>query len=234
MKNETVLVISDMHIPFHHQDAIPFLKEIKKVYKPDRVVCIGDEVDNHAMSYHDSDPDLMSAGDELRAARKVIKEVEKIFPIMDLVDSNHGSLYYRKAKTNGIPQCAILPYNALLGVGDGWKWHNELSIKLSNGQYCYFHHGRAADVTKVSQGHGMNSVQGHYHEKFKIEYWGNSLGLYWGLQVGCLIDDDSYAMAYNNTNLKRPIIGCGIIIDGFPELLPLVKNKKGRWIGKLV
>lgn len=233
MKNECVLVISDLHVPYQHPDAIDFLRAVKKKYRPDRIVNIGDEVDNHAMSYHDSDPDLMSAGDELRAARKKIQELEKIFPQMDLVDSNHGSLYYRKAKTHGIPQCALLPYNELLGVGAGWKWHNELTLKLSDGNYCYFHHGRAADVTKVSQAHGMNAVQGHYHEKYKIEYWGNSLGLYWGMQVGCLVNDDSLALAYNNTNLKRPVIGCGIIIDGQPMLLPLIMNKRGRWIGQI-
>jgi len=232
--NSSILVISDMHIPYQHQDTITFLAAIKKKYRPDRIICIGDEVDSHAMSFHDSDPDLMSAGDELRAARKAIKEIEKLFPKMDLVHSNHGSLYYRKAKTHGIPQCAILPYNDLLGVGKGWKWQPELTIKMSNGQYCYFHHGRSADVVKTSTAHGMPAVQGHYHEKFKIEYWGNTLQLAWGMNVGCLIDDDSYAMAYNNTNLKRPVIGCGLIKNGLPLLIPLIKNKHGRWTGKLV
>ena len=232
-KNSSVLILSDMHIPFNHQDLLPFLKAVKKKYKPDRVICIGDEIDSHAMSFHDSDPDLMSAGDELRAARKIIKEVEKLFPKMDLVDSNHGSLYYRKAKAHGIPKCAILPYNDLLGVGKGWKWHQELTIKLSNGQQCYFHHGRSADVVKTATSHGMPAVQGHYHEKFKIEYWGNTLQLAWGMSVGCLIDDESFAMAYNNTNLKRPVIGLGMIVNGLPELVPLIKNKNGRWKGKL-
>lgn len=69
----------------------------------------------------------------------------------------------------------------------------------------------------------MSCVQGHFHEKFKIYYWANPLGLYWAMQVGCLIDDDSLAFAYNNVNLKRPIIGCGVIVDGVPilEAMPL-------------
>jgi len=70
---------------------------------------------------------------------------------------------------------------------------------------------------------GMSCVQGHFHEKFGINYWGNSLGLYFSMQVGCLIDDTNYAFAYNNVNLKRPVIGCGLIIDGVPtlEAMPL-------------
>ena len=44
VKNSCILIISDMHAPYGHQDTIPFLKEIKRVYKPDRVVCVGDDL----------------------------------------------------------------------------------------------------------------------------------------------------------------------------------------------
>jgi len=80
MKNKRILVISDMHIPYHHKDSIKFLKEIKKQFKPDRIINIGDSLDFHAISMHDSNPDLYSAGQELTEARKYIKELESIFP----------------------------------------------------------------------------------------------------------------------------------------------------------
>ena len=65
MKHKSILVISDLHIPYHHRDSFEFLKALKKKYKPDLVVNIGDEIDCHALSFHDSNPDLPSAGDEL-------------------------------------------------------------------------------------------------------------------------------------------------------------------------
>ena len=233
MQNERILVISDLHFPFHHKDTFEFLSAIKRKYKPDRVICIGDEVDNHAMSFHDTDPDLYSPADELRAARTYIWKLETMFPKMDIMESNHGSMFFRKSKKYGIPAAAMKSYNELWGVGPGWKWHTELTLKMSNGQKCYFHHGRYADVAKVSREYGMPAVQGHYHERYKIEYWANTEQLAWGMQVGCLADDHSLALAYNNTNLKRPIVGCGIIIDGHPKLLPMVLNKKHRWIKTL-
>ena len=49
-----------------------------------------DEVDYHALSFHNSDPDLDSAGVELERARATIQQLEKLFPKMDLVHSNHG------------------------------------------------------------------------------------------------------------------------------------------------
>lgn len=230
--NSRILLISDMHIPYNHPDLIDFLLYLKDKYRPTRVICLGDELDKHALSYHDSDPDLPSAGDELRKSLPVIQKIEQIFPIVDVIDSNHGSLVQRKAKTHGIPKHYIKSYNDVLGVGDGWKWSYDLTITLPNGQKCYIHHGKTSDVIKLSQQMGMNAIQGHYHESFRIDYWGNPNGLFWGMQCGCLIDDDALAFSYNNVNIKRPVIGTGLIIDSQPILEPMLLDTNGRWIRK--
>ena len=230
--NSRILFISDMHIPYHHVDTIAFLKHLKAKYKPTRVICLGDEVDHAALSYHESDPDLPSAGDELRRALPVIAELQEIFPVMDVIESNHGSLVWRKAKTHGIPRHYIKAYNDVLGVGSGWKWSYDLTIELPNGTFCYIHHGKSNDIIKTSQLSGMSSVAGHFHEKFKIDYWANSNGLYFGLQCGCMIDDDAYAFSYNNCNLRRPLIGTGLIIDSQPVLEPMVLDSEGRWVNR--
>lgn len=227
--NSRILVISDMHIPYHHPDALEFLQHLKDKHKPTRVICMGDELDKHALSYHDSDPDLSSAGDELRKSIPITKELEAMFPVMDILDSNHGSLVWRKAKTHGIPRHYIKSYNDVLGVSRDWVWHNDLTVKLPNGSNCYFHHGKTNDVIKLSQQMGMNCVQGHYHESFKVDYWGNPTGLFWGMQTACLINDKSYAFSYNNVNIKRPIIGTGLIIDSLPVLEPMLLGNDGRW-----
>ena len=230
------LIIPDMHIPYHHPDMFNFIDAVRSKYKLPRghsVKCTGDEIDHHAMSFHDSDPDLMSAGDELIKSIEYLKTLYDWFPNMDLVDGNHGSMKYRRGKHAGIPRAMLKTYNEVLEAPKGWVWHNDLTFKLPNGQKVYMTHGRSADVTKTSQHYGMCAIQGHYHEKFKIEYWGNPNELNWGLQAGCLVDDDSLAMAYNNTNLKRPILGMAVIVDSVPHLIPMIKNKKGRWIGRI-
>jgi hypothetical protein len=230
--NSRILLISDMHIPYNHPDLLDFLQYLKDKYQPTRVICLGDELDKHALSYHDSDPDLPSAGDELRKSLPVIKKVYEMFPVVDVIDSNHGSLVLRKAKTHGIPKHYIKSYNDVLGVGSGWKWSYDLTITLPNGQKCYIHHGKTSDVIKLSQQMGMNAIQGHYHESFRIDYWGNPNGLFWGMQCGCLIDDDALAFSYNNVNIKRPVIGTGLIIDSQPVLEPMLLDTNGRWIRK--
>ena len=89
-------------------------------------------------------------------------------------------------------------------------------------------------VLKVSQTMGMSAVQGHYHTAFTIKYWANPDRLFWAMNVGCMIDQKGLAFAYSKNHRTRFIVGCGIILDGIPRLLPMVLNKKGRWIKKLL
>ena len=81
---ETVLVIPDVQIPFEHPDTIPFLKAVEELVEPTRIVQIGDLIDSHAISDFASDPDGMSAGDEMREARKHLKKFYKAFPKVDV------------------------------------------------------------------------------------------------------------------------------------------------------
>ena len=231
--NKLILVISDMHLPYQHKDAIKFLAEIKKEFKPDRVINIGDLLDFHAISMHTHDPDLASAGHELTMARKYVKELESIYPQVTEVDSNHSSLVYRRAIKYGMSREFLREYGEFLGTKK-WKWVDDLTLTMSNGQRCFFTHGRSADVLKVSQTMGMSAVQGHYHTKFVVSYWANPDNLFFAMNVGCLINQKSLSMNYAKNFRTRFILGCGIILDGIPRLLPMVLNDKGDWIKKIV
>ena len=178
-----ILVISDMHIPYHHKDSFAFLREIKKEFKPDFVCNIGDLLDFHAISMHTHDPDLFSAGHELRQSKKYVKELESIFPKVTEVESNHSSLVYRRALKFGMSKEFLKDYGDFLGTKK-WKWVDDLTLTMSNGQRCFFTHGRSADVLKVSQTMGLSAVQGHYHTKFLISYWANPDNLFFAMNVG--------------------------------------------------
>ncbi len=231
--NQRILVISDLHAPFMHPDTVEFLAGVKKKYKPTRVILTGDEVDKHAMSFHESDPDLMSAGDELESAVETLSPLYKLFPVADIMDSNHGSLAYRRAKHAGIPRKYIRNYNDVLDAPTGWTWHDELIIKIPGGNQVLFHHGLSKSVIKVVAQRGMCVVQGHYHTDFRIDYLSNPNSLLWGMNVGCSIDGKSLAFAYDRLNLTRPVIGHGLILNGLPQLLPMVLDSKGKWTGHI-
>lgn len=235
LKRDTssILIISDMHVPFHHQDMIPFLKAVKDKYNPSWTVCIGDEVDLHGLSYHEKNVDLPGAGDELKAAIKELKKVYKLFPECDVLYSNHGSLLNRKAMTHGIPAAMLRTQRDILEAPQTWNWHFEIFAKLPTGYDVYFHHSKGANVLTNAQLMGCSFVQGHHHQSFNINYYSTPTGLHFGMTVGCLVNQKSSAFAYAKNNAKRFIIGVGVILNGVPELVPMILNSNGRWIGRL-
>jgi predicted phosphodiesterase len=229
---KTILVISDMHAPYYHPDTVAFLSAVKKKFSPTDVVCIGDEIDGHALSYHEHNPDLPAAGEELRQAIRALKPIYKMFPKVRVVESNHGSLVLRKALTAGIPQAAIRSYNEILEAPRGWTWTADIILKTATGP-VYFCHGKAAAAGKLASQYGCSTVQGHFHEKAQIHYISTPERLLFDVHTGCLADDKSLALQYNKVNPKRPIVSIAVIVNGIPQLIPMVLTKGGRWTGKL-
>lgn len=220
-------------MPYAHCDVVNFLHGLTRIYKPTRVILTGDEVDKHAMSFHDSDPDLYSAGHELDAGIYRMRPLYGLWggiPV-DVMESNHGSLLYRKALHHGIPRKYLQPYRQVLDAPDNWTWHKHLIVR-SGATDIFFCHGMTSDVMKLVHRVGMCAVQGHFHSKFEIRYSGAQIsGDKWGMTAGCLVDDDSYALAYNKLQLDRPILGCATITKGTPQLWKMHLNADKRWTG---
>lgn len=224
-----LLCISDMHNPYGHPDTISFLAALHKKYQFDHCLIGGDEIDYHAMSFHEHDPDLPNAGHELELAIKGLKPLYELFPRADVLESNHGSLVYRKGKHHGFPRHVLKDYNQILGAPASWSWRESFTYQFPTGQKALAHHGYSQNTLQASQQRGMCLIQFHFHNKLSIDYWKREDELLWALQSGCLIDDASYAFAYNKISVKRPIEGCAAVIDGFPVLFPMVLDANGRW-----
>lgn len=226
-----ILHIPDQHMPYQHPDMFRFLSAIKKAFPIDLVVNAGDEGDYHALSFHDSDPDLDSAGVELTHLRETISVLEKLFPVQLICNSNHGSMVYRKAKHTGIPVQAIKSYREILNVGMGFSWADEWTVKTPQGDVMFKH--QSSNPVAEAAHERVNLLVGHNHSKFCIEYAESTGHTYWGATGGCLIDNQSMAFAYGKNFAKKPIIGCTIILEGIPMLIPMHRNEHNRWIGKL-
>ena len=222
-KPEVIMVIPDLHIPYHHPKAFEFLERIKDLVQPDVVVSLGDEVDNHALSFHDSDPNLDSAGTELEKSRLYLKQLAKIFPDVKVCHSNHGSLAFRRAKAKGIPVEMLKSYRDILfpdGEGDGWDWNYSHTVPTSKGDVMFKHQAPGGPVTHACH-EGVNVVLGHMHGSFNIEYKASVGRLYYGATAGCLIDNEALAFAYGKHFPNKPILGCMIITNGVPALIPM-------------
>lgn len=224
-----ILVISDTHFPYHHPDVFRFLTKLNKHYKPDHVVHIGDEMDWHSINVsHVINPDLPSPADELLSGRSLCSQLEKIFPDLVLLESNHGSMVLRRAMAKGMSKWFLKDYNEILEVSSRWKWKEKHIIETDKGRII-FAHQFCKDVAKACRETSMSCVQGHFHTVSEIKYVGNDFHLNWGMSVGCLVDKRSLAMAYMKVNMAKPILSCGIITDGVPYIVPMILNKNGSW-----
>ena len=232
-KKKRILFLSDIHAPYQHKDCLRFLKALKKKYKPHLVVSVGDLGDFHNISFHKSDPRLPNATDELEKLQEFSRELEKLFPKMIITQGNHDSLPKRRLFDEGLPDSLLKPYNEIYGVGKGWLFVDDLTIKDGN-EIIYVAHGIVKDGRKLAAQRGVHVVQGHYHTDCRIDYVSNPRNLLWSMQVGCLIDRVSLAFAYDKLNLNRPIIATGLAINGQPRLEPMVLTANHKWIGKLV
>ncbi len=231
--NATVLIIPDTQFPFHHQDCYSFLKAVKKKYKPDEFIHLGDEVDFHAFSKkYTSDPDGLSPGHELEAAIGCMKKLYNLFPKMKVCTSNHTVRPLKLAFDVGLPQKFMKTYSEFLEAPKGWEWRDYWIIdgvkyehgEGLSGQYAH---------TKAAVQNMRSTVIGHIHSFAGIQYVACHDRLIFGFNAGCLIDKDAYAFRYGKKLRYKPILGCGIIKNGVPTFIPMFLDKGGRWIKKL-
>lgn len=232
-RRSVILCWPDQHEPFGHQDAYDFLKAVKKKYKPTTVVCLGDLEDHSAISMHDHDPDGLSAGKELEELRLKLKPFFKLFPVVKVCTSNHGSLPFRRAFKFGLPKDMIKSYREIIGAPKSWKWSDYWEIDGIIFEHGDPFSGQSAAI-KAAEQNMQSTVIGHVHAFAGIQYSANSKHLIFGFNTGCLINKDAYAFAYAKKIKRKPILGCGIIIDGIPTFIPMGLDKRGRWNKKLL
>ena len=234
-KGRRVLVIPDLHMPYHHPDAFKFLEEVKHKYLDSKsIICnLGDEIDGHTISFHDNDPDLQfSPESELEKAIEYAQDLQEIFPKMHLCESNHGSLVYRRQKHAGLPRRVFKEYHEILETPK-WQWHEEIVLETKLGD-IYLCHGKTSSNGKLSKEVGCSSIQGHYHGKFQIMWNKTVTRDIFDAYSGCLIDRDSLAFAYGKNHIPKPILGCLLISKmGYPRLIKMILNDKGKWIWEL-
>lgn len=231
MKN--TIFISDMHMPYHHKDSFRFLEAIKDAYDIEDAKCVGDLVDNHFSSFHSIEYGTLSARDEHIQAKRGIQKLHSIFPVMKIALGNHCIMTERKAKQANIPLDHIKSYNDMYEI-DGWDWVYKDYFKVDKYNNCLMVHSMSINTLGNAKTHSHHSVQGHHHGTFAIEYFADTEVLRWSMTVGCLIDTASTAFNYSKgfTN-KKPIVGCGAVIEDRPILIPMQLTKSGRWNGRL-
>ena len=231
-RTKKVLAVGDLHAPFMHPDAVDFLYALNKKEKPDEIVFLGDIADQHALSRFTRDPTGYSMGHEFEAAALQLAPLYDVFPTARVCWGNHDTRVYDRAAEIGIPGSAIASMHALIGCPRAWRWADEWRIDGVTYEHGTNWSGRDAHV-KAANAQMAPVVIGHIHAHAGINYVSNKRHLFWGFNVGCLIDSKQYAFHYAKRNPARAIIGVGIIDRGVPRFHPMHLGRDGRWTGAL-
>jgi len=116
------LVISDLHIPYHHPDSFDFLEAVADTYNCKTYLNVGDVIDHHAGSYHESEPDALSAEEEYEQSIMYCQDLQSRFPKMIITEGNHDKIPKRKLKTCGLSASMVHDYNKMYYLKDSWEW----------------------------------------------------------------------------------------------------------------
>ena len=201
-----VLVIGDLHEPFCLLEYLDFCKEQYDKYNCNEVVFIGDIIDNHYSSYHETDADGLGGKDELELAVSRIQRWYNVFKKAIVVIGNHDRIIMRKAQTSSIPSKWIKSYKDVLEVPN-WTF-TERYVK-DGVQYV---HGEGGTARTKCRADMMNTIQGHLHTQAYCEHYVGRNFRVFGMQVGCGIDFKQYSFAYAKAG-KKPAIGCSVVLN---------------------
>lgn len=224
-----VLAIGDVHAPFVHPNYLQFCYDTYTQNALDSVMFMGDVVDSHALSFYQHDPDGLSAGGELDAAKFCLREWILTFPSAKVCIGNHDCRHFRVAHKAGLPTRYLKDYKSVFGT-PGWNWKMEHIVD----GVLYTHgtgvSGKNAALNLALQ-RRSSTVIGHVHSFTGVQYHCNSTSRIFGMNAGSGIDIAAYSFNYGQDFPVRPVLGVGIVLNGKEARfvpMPIGKGEKYR------
>lgn len=217
-----VLIIGDLHEPFTKDGYLEFCRQVQEKYNCGKVVFAGDILDNHAVSYHEHDAEGRSAGDEYNWAISKLKRWYQTFPEAVVCIGNHDALPFRKIFTAGLPSHWLKSYQQLTESPKAWTWDFTHQI---NGVIYTHGTGMSGEMAAVNAAreNRQSTVIGHLHTVANVKFMASYKDLIFGMTVPCGIDYEAYAFAYGKQQTRKPVIGCGVVLDG---RVPIIEPMK--------
>jgi hypothetical protein len=225
--NRPIMVVPDLHAPYHHPEAIEFLAWVQenRGCRP-RIASVGDMWDFHAMSFHQSEPESTGIEAEYQAIRDFSEEFTSVFPEGDIVLGNHCDIPSRKMKEAGLTPTMLGDLNRLYNMPKSWDIHNLYYVLEPDTWNVLVEHGCGSGgkygCANTSKEKRCSYVQGHTHSNAAVIYSQNYKDTTFAMNVGCLIDSSSYAFKYAKHTTRKGNEGCGVIYGGgHAEFVPM-------------
>jgi len=221
-------IVGDIHIPFEHPRYLDFCLDTFRAWKVEHVHLIGDIVDQHALSFWEHSPNGYSAEDEAIAAAQKLKVWRRRFKRATVSVGNHDARHYRTARRAGIPDRYLRSYAEIWDTPD-WDWRESHIMDGVLYEHGTGTSGKDAAINRALQKR-CSTVIGHVHSFAGVKWHANDFDRVFGMNVGCGIDIDRYAFEYAKPFPVRPVLGCGIVIDGkYAYFEPMAIGKREEY-----
>lgn len=206
----SVLVLSDIHVPFHEPSALAAAIEYGIKVRPDAVMLNGDTLDFYGVSDHEKDPRKVKWHEELEACREALKMIRSAFPNVP-VYFKEGNHEYR------MERYLMKHAQLLLGMAE---FELPTLLRLGESGIEYIRNKRPVYAGSLTIGHGdewrgaggvnparwlslragESMVIGHFHRTSQhIERTVRQTVRGWW-STGCLCELQPHYMPFNNWN----------------------------------
>jgi predicted phosphodiesterase len=176
IKGKKILILSDIHIPYHDIDALSTAIQCGIDEGVDTVVLNGDALDCHMISDFVKDPKKRKFKDELYAMRTFIYELRQTFPDAEIIykEGNHEERYWRymRVKAPELFDIDAFDFASLCHLDKHNVQWIEGKNKLNVGGLSIFHGHEFGKqfIPSVNVARGLflktkaNAMCGHHHQ----------------------------------------------------------------------
>ena len=205
-----VLILADIHIPYHDLDALKCALDYGVACGCDHLLYLGDAMDFYSASFWEKDPRKRRFQEELNTWYKVAKVIQSAFPKATFKEGNHEERLWRymarKApelldlEVLSLPELLHLPGFVIEHVGD------KRIVKLGHLSCLHGHEWKYGISSPVNPARGYylrakaTCIAGHLHQtsEHSEKDLHESIVTCWSL--GCLCDMRADYARYNKWN----------------------------------
>lgn len=212
--NKPRLVISDIHLPFAIDGWLEFIKETHAKFGcHEEIIINGDLFDWHSISFHKSETDAMTANQEYEKTLEQVAKLVEAFPKAKMTIGNHDERIARMNKELGIDKRFLKSLPELFELPNTWELANEFIV-----DNVFYRHigccGGKDGAINSAISNRMSTVVSHLHANGGVKYItapnGESI---FGLNTGCLFDENTYAGRYGKFSRFKGTLGCGVVVS---------------------
>jgi hypothetical protein len=209
-----IVIVSDLQVPYHDPVAVSNLTKFIKVFKPDQVVTIGDEIDLPQISRWEEGR-MGSYAQTLDDDRNLTVDILWDLQVSDVIRSNHTDRLYNVIMAK-IPSFAALPelrFEKFLKFDElGITFHkNPMPIAPNwiavHGDHTPIKPQGGLSALEGARRHGKNVISGHTHRAGRsafTEASGGRIGrVLHGVEVGNLMDFKQAAYTKGSANWQQ-------------------------------